>query len=350
MNSLETNNLFLLSTEELSKLEELLDNSSHVLICCHKSPDGDAVGSSLAWASYLGQRGKEVEVVLPDAAPDFLHWLPGFQQVKRYDKAQQDVQDLFDKADLVCCLDFNTTSRTEYMQKTLDGCTAPRLVIDHHLAPDIASELTVSHPELSSTSEMVFRLICQLGGYEAMTTQCATAIYCGMMTDTGSFAYNSNSPQIYFIIGMLIEKGINKDLIYNRVYHTLSRQCLRLRSYVIYRKMKVVEKLKASYFTITKDEMARFRFKKGDAEGLVNEPLRIRGMKLSISLREDTEHPNLVLVSLRSSCGFHCEKMAREFFNGGGHEDAAGGKLFCSMEEAEQVALKAILSYKEQLA
>ena len=161
MNSLETNNLFLLSTEELSKLEELLDNSSHVVICCHKSPDGDAVGSSLAWASYLVQRGKEVAVVLPDAAPDFLHWLPGFQQVKRNDKAQQDVQDLFDKADLVCCLDFNTTSRTEYMQKTLDGCTAPRLVIDHHLAPDIASELTVSHPELSSTSEMVFRLICQ---------------------------------------------------------------------------------------------------------------------------------------------------------------------------------------------
>lgn len=344
----------LLTDAELSRLKEILASARHVVVCCHKSPDGDAVGSSLAWTDYLlqtaGDEGREVTVVLPDAAPDFLHWMPGFNtRVMRYDKKPEEVKALLDKADLVCCLDFNTSSRTEDMKEALDGCQAPKLLLDHHLQPDMETVMSVSRPDLSSTCELVFCLIWQLGGYEAMSKECAQCLYAGMMTDTGGFTYNSSRPEIFWIISQLLAKGIDKDRIYNRVYHNYSTSCMRLRSYVIYRKMRVIEELRAAYFSITKEEMQRFRFKRGDAEGLVNEPLKIKGLKLSISLREDTERPNLILVSLRSSCGFHCEKMAREFFNGGGHEDAAGGKLYCSVEEAEQVALKAIMAYREQL-
>ena len=345
MNSLETNNLFLLSTEELSKLEELLDNSSHVVICCHKSPDGDAVGSSLAWASYLGQRGKEVAVVLPDAAPDFLHWLPGFQQVKRYDKVQQDVQDLFDKADLVCCLDFNTTSRTEYMQKTLDGCTAPRLVIDHHLAPDVPAVLTISHPDLSSTCELVFRIVWQLDGFNRLSKQFAIPIYCGMMTDTGGFLYNSTRSEIYFIIGELLTKHIDKDKIYRNVYHNYSESRIRLMGFVMYEKLVYLPESHAAYYSLTRQEQKRFHFIKGDAEGLVNIPQQIKGLKLSISLREDTDKPNIVWVSLRSVDDFPCNKMAEEFFNGGGHLNASGGRINGTMEEAIAIVNQAIKAY-----
>lgn len=341
--------LFILSATELLKLQQLINDSMQIVICCHKSPDGDALGASLAWADYLLSLGKQPVVVLPDAAPDFLHWLPGFNQVLRYDKKPEEVKKAFDESDLVCCLDFNSTSRTDELQEIIDACDSPRLVIDHHLNPDIQSVMTVSFPDMSSTCELLFRLIYQLGGYETMSKQSATSIYCGMMTDTGSFTYNSSSPEIFYVISLLLAKGVNKDNVYNRVYHNYSTSCLRLRSYVIYHKMRVVEELHASYFTITKQEMRRFRFKKGDAEGLVNEPLKIKGLKLSISLREDTEKTNLVLVSLRSSCGFRCERMAREFFHGGGHENAAGGRLYCSMDEAEQIALKAILHYKDEL-
>ena len=357
-------NIHLLTDAEVSLLKETLASAHHVVICCHKSPDGDAVGSSLAWAEFLSRGAwsadsgenraafgpaPTVTVVLPDDAPDFLHWLPGFQQVMRYDKKPTEVKACFAEADLVCCLDFNTTSRTEELQEVLDACQAPKLLIDHHLKPDMQTVMSISRPEMSSTCEIVFDLIHQLGGFETMSVDCATNLYCGLMTDTGAFAYNSTRPESFYVAGLLLSKGINRDRIHRRVYHSLSYYALRLRSYVLYKKLQVVEELHASYFCITKQEMKRFRYVKGDAEGLVNEPLKIKGMKLSISLREDTERPNLVLVSLRSSCGFHCEKMAREFFNGGGHEDAAGGKLHCSIEEAEQVAIRAIMAYQLQL-
>lgn len=342
-------NLEILSAADLHTLRQLIGEANNIVICGHKSPDGDAIGSSLAWAEYLTSQGKSAQVVMPDAYPDFLQWLPGADRIMRYDKKADEVKAIFEKADLVCCLDFNALSRTEELQEVLAACPAPKLLIDHHLSPTVETALSISHPEMSSTCELVFDIICQLGGYDDMTRRTAVCIYCGMMTDTGGFTYNSTRPEIFYIISMLLAKGVDKDQIYNKVFHTYSTSCMRLRSYVIYKKMNVVEELHASYFTITKSEMRRFHFMKGDAEGLVNEPLRIKGMKLSISLREDTERPNLILVSLRSSCGFHCEPVARRFFNGGGHEDASGGKLHCTMEEAEQIAMKAILAFKDEL-
>lgn len=342
-------NINILSEHELLQLRQLIDESHRIIITAHRSPDGDAVGSSLAWADFLRQQGKMVHIVLPDAYPTFLQWLPETSDIIRYDRRPDAVKALFDEADLICCLDYNELSRTEDLAPVISECKASRLLIDHHLSPDISCHLQVSRPEMSSTCELVFCIIYQMGYYESMSRQAATNIYAGMMTDTGGFTYNSNRPEIFHIISLLLDKKIDKDRIYNRIYHNYSVDCLRLRSHIILNKMRVSNELHTAYFTITRQEMQQYHFVKGDAEGLVNEPLKIKGLKLSISLREDTEKPNQVLVSLRSSCGFHCEKMATEFFNGGGHEDAAGGKLFCSIADAEQIVLKAVLAYKEQL-
>lgn len=275
--------------------------------------------------------------------------MPGSNEVLRYDKRPAEVKRAFDAADLVCCLDFNQMMRVEDMRPVLEECKAKRLLIDHHIDPDRNNELTISRTEISSTSEIVFSLIWQLGGYDDMAKDCAQCIYCGMMTDTGGFTYNSTRPEIYFIISQLLAKRIDKDNIYNKVYHNYSTNALKLRGYIIYNKLNVVEELHAAYFAVTKEEMRRFKFIKGDLEGVVNIPQQIKGLKLSISLREDTEKPNVVLVSLRSSNGFHCQPMAVRFFNGGGHADASGGKLHCSIKEAEQIALKAILAFKDEL-
>ena len=147
----------------------------------------------------------------------------------------------------------------------------------------------------------------------------------------------------------MLSKGIDKDSIYNRVFHNYSVNALRFRAHIIASKMKVVNELHAAYFMVTREDMCRFHFVKGDLEGVVNSPLQIKGLKLSISLREDTERPNLVLVSLRSSNGFHCQPMAVRYFNGGGHADASGGKLYCSVPEAEQIVLKALLAFQDEL-
>jgi phosphoesterase RecJ-like protein len=174
----------------------------------------------------------------------------------------------------------------------------------------------------------------------------AIPIYCGMMTDTGGFTYNSNSPDIYFIISQLLTKGINKDRIYRNVYHNFSENRLRLTGFVMLERLVVDAQRHASYYALRREDLRRFHFVKGDAEGLVNMPLQIKGLKLSISLREDTERDNLVWVSLRSVDQFPCNKMAADFFNGGGHQNASGGRLFCSIDEAIKVAQQAILRYE----
>jgi len=239
--------------------------------------------------------------------------------------------------------------RIEGMAGCLTECTARKVLIDHHPNPTIDSVVKVSYPLMSSTCEIVFRVIWQLGGFSLMNKDMATCIYCGMMTDTGSFTFNSNSPEIFFIISQLLTLGIDKDEIYRKVYHNYSTSRVRLMGYVMSEKLKVYEDYHASYFVITRKEMLRFNFKKGDAEGLVNMPLQIKDLKLSISLREDKDKKNLVWVSLRSVGDFSCTEMANKYFNGGGHLNASGGKLFCSVEEAENIVKLAILDYQEQL-
>ncbi|MBP5257184.1 MAG: DHH family phosphoesterase [Prevotella sp.] len=339
----------LLDNTTLQQLRQTIDDCRNVVVCCHKSPDGDAIGSSLAIADYLRQKGKTVNVCIPDAFPDFLKWLKGTKGILRFDWHKDRIANLMANADTIFCMDFNSPSRLDSMEPLLVNSKARKVLIDHHLSPDIDATPLLSFPQMCSTCELLFRLLWQLGEYDNITREMTEALYCGMMTDTGGFTYASTRPEIYYIISLMLAKGIDKDLIFKYVFHNYSADCIRLRGYVMNEKLNVIDSLHASYYSVTKEEMKRFNFKKGDLEGLVNEPLRIKGHKLSISLREDTEKPNLTHVSLRSAWGFHCAEMATKFFNGGGHDDAAGGRLFCGIEEAENIALKAILAYKDLL-
>lgn len=352
-------NINLLNTTELAALQNIVAAANSVVIFSHINADGDALGSSLTWAEYLRQQGKTVTVVMPDQYPDFLHWLPGQQSIMRNDKKMDEVDKAINAADMFCICDLNTLSRLgatlqariEARLSATEGATPPPslLLIDHHLNPDIPATMQVSFPELSSTSEIVFRLLWQLEAYEAMTKEMAITTYCGMMTDTGGFTFNSTRPEIFFIISKLLEKGIDKDKIYRNVFNVFSIDRLRLTGYVMYQKLKVLSPLRASYYTISREDQRRFHYIKGDAEGLVNMPLQIKGHRLSISLREDSEKDNIVWVSLRSVDDFPCNEMAAQFFNGGGHKNASGGRLYCSLSEAEQTARKAIQAFKHLL-
>ena len=336
-----------LTIQQADCLMGLIDDAAHIVICSHRSPDGDALGSSLGMAGYLRSQGKAPFVCVPDMFPDFLQWMPGAQGIVRYDKHPEQVETAFAQADLVFCLDFNRPERMEKMGEVMAASSAKKVMIDHHPDPAIDTVLCISHPEMSSTSELLFRVIWLLGGFEKMTRKIAVPIYCGMMTDTGGFTYNSNRPEIYFIISQLLTKGFDKDKIFRNVYNNYSEWRLRLIGYVLYQKLNVIPEKHASYFCLTRKDLKRFHYLKGDAEGLVNMPLQIKGMKLSISLREDTERDNLIWVSLRSVDDFSCTKVAETYFNGGGHLNASGGRLNCSMEEAEKIAQQAIRELEE---
>ena len=341
--------IHILSEDQVAQLSHLISDAETILITCHKSPDGDAIGSSLGWAEYLRSLGKDPVVIVPDQYPDFLLWLPNTEKIVRYDKHRAKCDMLFKIADLVFCLDYNTPSRVEDMEQALVTSPANRVLIDHHPNPDVATVLTISHPEASSTSELVFRIVWQLGGFQQMTKQFAAPVYCGMMTDTGGFTFGSSNPEIYFIISELLTKHIDKDRIYRNVYHNYSEDRIRLMGYVMYEKLVYMPEYHAAYYTLPKEEQQRFHFLKGDAEGLVNIPQQIKGLKLSVSLREDTEKPKLVWVSLRSVDDFPCNQMAEAFFNGGGHLNASGGRINGTMDEAVETVRKAILAYENKL-
>ena len=325
-------NIDIIPQDQLARLSQLISDAETILITCHKSPDGDAIGSSLGLADYLRHLGKEPIVIVPDQYPDFLMWLPNTEKIIRYDKQRDKADLLFKIADLIFCLDYNAPSRVDEMEQSLVGSPATRVLIDHHLNPDVPADFIISEPEASSTCELVFRLVWQMGAFPILAKQFAVPIYCGMMTDTGGFTYNSSRPEIYFIISELLTKRIDKDKIYRNVYHNYSESRIRLMGY-----------------TLTKDELKRFHFVKGDAEGLVNIPQQIKGLRLSISLREDTEKDNIVWISLRSVDNFPCNLMAEEFFNGGGHLNASGGRLNCSMDEAVKIVRNAIIAYANKL-
>lgn len=342
--------LNLLSAEQAETLERMIVAAEHIVITTHSRPDGDALGSSLGWAEYLRARyGKTPTVIVPNGYPDFLQWLPMSDSIIRHDKHPQEVQQLLDNAQLVFCIDYNGLNRVEGMEEALTQCKAPRVMFDHHLDPTLPAEIAVSYPDLSSASEVVFRVVWQLGGYEQLSKKFAVPIYCGMMTDTGGFTFNSTRPEIYFIICQLLTKRIDKDRIYRNVYNNYSQWAIRLRGYLMSQKLNVFDDLHASYFTLTRQNIRDFHYVRGDAEGLVNVPLRIKGMKVSISLREDDRVDNKIWVSLRSVDDFSVEEMAKRFFNGGGHFNASGGQLDCTMEEAERITREAIHFYADRL-
>ena len=338
-------NIDILTSDQVAQLSHLISDAKNIIITCHKSPDGDAIGSTLGWAEYLRSIGKEPTIIVPDQYPDFLSWIPNTEKIVRYDKHPEKCDMLFKIADLIFCLDYNTTSRVDEMEKALVSSTAPKVLIDHHLDPDVPAVLTISHPDLSSTCELVFRIVWPLDGFNRLSKQFAIPIYCGMMTDTGGFLYNSTRSEIYFIIGELLTKHIDKDKIYRNVYHNYSESRIRLMGFVMYEKLVYLPESHAAYYSLTRQEQKRFHFIKGDAEGLVNIPQQIKGLKLSISLREDTDKPNIVWVSLRSVDDFPCNKMAEEFFNGGGHLNASGGRINGTMEEAIATVNQAIKAY-----
>ena len=337
----------LITEAQVDGLRAIINDNDDFVVVAHKNPDGDAVGSSLALALFLRSLGKSATVVLPNGFPSFLGWLPGAQDIVVYETAQARAASLIASAGAIFCLDFNSVPRLGDMAAAVDASPAPKVLVDHHLFPDEGFAVAISLPVACSTSELVFRVIYRLASCDVLSLEMAQAIYTGMMTDTGSFAYASNRKDIYIIVAELISKGVDKDLIYRKVFYNYSVSRLKLIGFVLYEKLKVFEHLNASLITLSHAELKKFNVAKGDTEGLVNMPLQKKGLRFSCFLRE--ELPGKINVSLRSVGDFPCNAVAADFFNGGGHKNASGGEVRGSMEDAVALFEKALKAYEKQL-
>lgn len=332
--------------DDLERLKTIVSEGNFFVLTCHTGPDGDALGSTLGLANYLNTLGKEALVIVPDAYPDFLAWMPGSQEILRFDKHREKAELMIAMADVIFAMDYNALSRVDDMGALIAKSKAKKVLVDHHLSPENFCDLSFSYPQLSSTCEVVFRLIVAMGGYDQLGKAACECIYAGMMTDTGCFSYGPCTQEVYLIISMLMQKEINKDRIYNKVFNNYSEGRLRLMGYVLYEKLRVFPDHHAALITLSREEMARFDFNKGDSEGLVNIPLQMKGIYFSAFLREDTEK-DLIRVSLRSQGTFACNKFAAQYFNGGGHLNASGGQHNGTLEEAIETFEKALEEFNK---
>ena len=319
------------SSEDVAEFRMWMEWADNYVIIAHKSPDGDAVGSALALCLYLQSKGKNVKVALPDTPPDFLMWMPGTNDIITYDKEPDRVSDMIYKADVLCCLDFNSTGRVDAMAAPLLYSRAKKIMIDHHPGPSAFCDVTLSRPDSSSTSELVFHLLCAIGEWGNVTRQIAECICTGMITDTGGFAYNSNSPQFFYIISQLIEKNVDKDAIFRKVFNCYTEHRLRLTGFMLHQKMRIYEGCRTALLTLSQSEQKQFHCESGDTEGLVNMPLQISGVLFSVFMR--VLRDGSIRISLRSVQGVPCDRFAACHFHGGGHKSASGGEFEGTMDE-----------------
>ena len=337
-----------LSAEHVERLRTLMmQPPQRVVIVAHTNPDGDAVGSSLAWAEALRSMGHSVTCIVPNKYPYFLDWMSGIEEIVIFKNDTEGVAlKAVAVADMIFCLDFNSLSRLEILSDTIAANTsARRVLIDHHLSPAPGFDLAFSYPDASSTCYIVFCLIEALFGVEFISTSMAESLYVGMMTDTGNFAYSKLTPGLFRAVASLVERGIRIPTIHNNVYNSYTEGRARLFGYAIDRKMQIIEEGTVAYMSLMEHEMRRFQFQQGDSEGFVNYALTIKKMKMSAIF---LAHRKFIRVSLRSRGDVDVNLFARKYFNGGGHKNAAGGKSFVSMQETIDHFVRSVREFAEQ--
>jgi phosphoesterase RecJ-like protein len=336
----------IINEDLIRQVRHLLETSDKIVITCHVSPDGDAIGSSLGLWHVLNSIGKHATVITPDAPPRSLMFLPGAKEILPYNRHTEYANRLLREAQLVFCLDFNVAARLDRLEPAVTASPAAKVMIDHHTQPGDFANVVISHPEQSSTSILLFRVLCRLELFDVIDRNAAECIYTGMMTDTGNFSYNSNDPDLYTVVAELLRKGINKDRLYTLACNTTSENALRLNGYAINEKMEIFERHQAALICLTSEELTQFSYEKGDSEGLVNKPLAIPTVTWSIYLRQD---PDKVKVSMRSKGDFPVNKVCADHFGGGGHVNASGGEFYGSMQECVALLQRVMPDYDKYL-
>lgn len=327
-------------------LNTVIQSPKRFAVITHVNPDGDAIGSSLAFAQFLRNLGHEAEVLVSNDFPEFLAWMPGACNIHVYDKEADNCEHMLDVSDFVVILDFNHISRAGLMQNTLKKLSTNKILIDHHRDTDIDNFYCVlSETAVSSTSELVAETILHYGDHY-LDESIATNLLVGIMTDTGSFSHSIFRPETFAICAKLIEKSIPYNQIHQYVYDTFSENRLRLLGYSISNKMEILDDYATAIISLDKEELSRFDYQVGDTEGVVNYPLSLKKIKMSVLV---TERQGVIRLSFRSKGDFSVHEVAGKYFNGGGHTNAAGGTLTCSMEAALEKLHQILPEYQEML-
>lgn len=322
--------------EPLAALAELLRIPRHVAITTHHNPDGDAIGSALALARVLKGAGHTVQVVLPNAAPGNLRWMPGYGEVLDHSAAAAVGEAAIAAADVLFCLDFNRADRVYGLETALRNAPV-KVLIDHHRGPEGIFQIAFSDISASSTCQMVCDVITGLGLEKLVDAEVANCLYAGIMTDSGSFRFPSTTPHTHRVAAFLLERGARPDRVHEAIMEDNTLERLRLTGYALHERLQLLEHGAATLISLSKEDLERFHFVPGDTEGLVNYGLTVRGVRIAAFL---VERKDGIKISLRSKGNLPVNELVAAHFEGGGHANAAGGRSAGPLHEAEAKLIK----------
>nr|WP_294862013.1 bifunctional oligoribonuclease/PAP phosphatase NrnA [uncultured Fluviicola sp.] len=324
------------------KIWEFVNQAQSIVITSHKSPDGDSIGSSLALYHILKKWGRNVQIVHPDPAPGFLHWVTGQEQIIDFETKQEQAVTAIQSADLIFCMDYNHPSRVgDQMQPFLVESPANKVMIDHHLHPADFCQIIISESTACSTCELIYSWIKEINRLEDIDETSGACIYLGIMTDTGSFRFPSVSATTHEILADLIRRGVKHYLIHEAVYDTNTVDRIKLRGFALSEKLVCMEGIPVAYASLSEAELEKYHYQKGDTEGLVNQILGIQGIKMAVLF---VEKDGKVKISFRSKGDYFVNELANAHFAGGGHAYASGG---ISTESLEKTVEKFVTFVKD---
>ena len=327
------------------RFDAVIQTPKRFVLACHVNPDGDAIGSVLAMSEFLKGKGHEVKMVVANDFPGFLHWMPGAEDFLVFEQNAEASKQAIAEAECIMMLDFNNLSRGGILHNEIGKTRCPRILVDHHRDPDLSQfYCAYSTTGVSSASEIVTEIILHYGK-ELITESIATNLLVGIMTDTGSFAHSIYHPRTFELCAMLVERSISYVLIHRLVYDTMSENRLRLLGFSINNRMEVLDTYSTAIIALSKSDLEKFDFQPGDTEGVVNFPLSMKKIKMSVLI---TERDDQIRFSFRSKGDFSVHELSNKYFKGGGHTNAAGGTLTCSFDEAV-AQLKAVLPEYQDL-
>jgi phosphoesterase RecJ-like protein len=319
---------------EIEKARAAIAQAKKIAIVTHYNPDGDAMGSSLALYNFMENEGKEVHVITPNQFPDFLAWMPGSEKVVVEQGHGSMARKILREAELLFVVDMNAPHRAgKELEPQLVKSKAFKILIDHHVSPDIDCDVMYSCAQTTSASELVYEFLYKhlKYGKEKLSLAIAKCLYVGIITDTGSLTYACNYPGTYSILHQLIKKGVDGEDIHRKVYDNYSESRMRLLGLLLSQRMKVMPDKAASYTYLTAEDLKQNHYKTGDTEGFVNYGLSINGILFTAFF---SDRSNRIHVSFRSKGDFDVNLFARKHFNGGGHRNAAAADYYGTLEEA----------------
>lgn len=335
-----------MKNHDYTALQKELLGHPNILITCHRGPDGDAMGSSLALYQVLKLHGHNVKLVVPNSYPSFLHWLPYNSEVLEYEGNEEEANKLISGSDLIFCLDFNDLKRTDMMQEALENASAKYVMIDHHQDPSDFAHFTYSVPTVCSTAQLVYEFIEQMGWMHLMNLDIAKCIYTGIVTDTGSFRFSSVDQRTHAIASHFMDLGIDQASVHQKLFDNNKASRLKLLGYCLGEKMEILPDYHTAIMSLTSDELQNYSFEKGDTEGFVNYPLSINDVIFTAFF---VQFEDRVKISFRSQNEFRANRFSNLHFDGGGHINAAGGVFYGNVEEAIAKFKEVLPSFKEEL-